>query len=287
MKTVLLTLSAVFAFSAPTLAELPDKKVLTLEAAKRVAFAAADEAQRRQARVVVAVVDDGGYPIYLERGDGAQVISAQVAIDKARTAAIYRRPSRVFEEQVRNGRVAALALSGAVPLQGGLPLMAGSAVVGAIGVSGETPQQDEDIARAGVTALSQSGATAPVTHLDAASVAAAFAQGAPLVETAEYKVHASRRGEPGLVEVHEYETDIFYVLQGEASFVGGGTLLDGRVIGPGEIRGTELVGGTPRRLIPGDVVIVPRGTPHQFSEIHQAPFLYFVVKPILPAGGAS
>jgi glc operon protein GlcG len=287
MKKLMVMTAALLVAVNALAVDLPEKKVLTLEAAKQVAAAAADEAQRRHARVVIAVVDDGGYPVYLERGNGAQVASSQVAIDKARTAAIYRRPSKVFEEQVSHGRVSALALSGAAPLQGGLPLVAGDAVVGAIGVSGETPQEDEDIARIGAEALAAGTAAAPVTYLDHAAVVAAFAHGAPLLETPEYKVHASRRAEPGLVEVHEYETDVVYVLEGEATFVTGGRLLDGKVIAPGEIRGSQLEGGNVQQLAPGDVVVVPRGTPHWFRAIQKAPFLYFVVKPIAVPGGAS
>jgi glc operon protein GlcG len=287
MNRLMLTLAALVAVLNTAAAELPAKKVLTLEAARQVAAAAAAEAQRRHARVVIAVVDDGGYPVYLERGNGAQVASSQVAIDKARTAAIYRRPSKVFEEQVSGGRASALALSGAAPLQGGLPLVAGDDVVGAIGVSGESPQEDEDVARAGAEALADGAIASPATYLDHDAVAAAFARGEPLLETPEYKVHASRRTEPGLIEVHEYETDVVYVLEGKADFVTGGRVLDGKVTAPGEIRGTRLEGGSVRALAPGDVVVVPRGTPHWFREIRQAPFLYFVVKPIDLPGGVS
>jgi glc operon protein GlcG len=134
-------------------ASLPTKPYLTLDAARRVAAAAEAEASKRGLGVVVAVVDEGGTLIVLERLDTAQVASVDVAIAKARTAAIFRRPSRVFEEQVRNGRVAALALPGAAALQGGLPLEYGGRVIGAIGVSGDAPQVDEDIAAAGVAAL--------------------------------------------------------------------------------------------------------------------------------------
>jgi glc operon protein GlcG len=95
------------------------------------------------------VVDDGGYPILLRRLDDTQVASVEVGIGKARTAAIFRRPSKVFEDQVRSGRVAALALPGATPLQCGVPLVFGGKVVGAIGVSGNTLQEDEEIAMAG------------------------------------------------------------------------------------------------------------------------------------------
>ena len=287
MNKLMVMTAALLAALNALATDLPEKKVLTLEAARQVAAAATAEAQRRHARVVIAVVDDGGYPVYLERGNGAQVASSQVAIDKARTAAIYRRPSKVFEEQVSHGRVSALALNGAVPLQGGLPLVAGDAVVGAIGVSGETPQEDEDIARVGAEALAAGAVASAVTYLDRDAVTAAFARGAPLLETPEYKVHASRRTGPGLIEVHAYETDIVYVLEGEATFVTGGRLLDGKVIAPGEIRGSQLEGGNVQQLAPGDVVVVPRGTPHWFREIGTAPFLYFVVKPIAAPGGAS
>ena len=138
----------------PTLTEgLPTKEVLTLRAAKAVADAAEAEAVRRGSAVVIAVVDDGGSLLVLHRLDDTQVASVEVGIGKARTAAIFRRPSREFEEQIRNGRVAALALPGATPLQGGIPLTAAGRVVGAIGVSGNTPQEDEDIAKAGAAAF--------------------------------------------------------------------------------------------------------------------------------------
>src|SRR6266566_2435723 len=130
-------------------AQLPTKQVLTLEAAKKIAAAAEAEAKKRGATVVIAVVDDGGYLLVLERLDDTQVASVDVGIAKARTAAIFRRPSKVFEDQVREGRVAALALPGAVALQGGVPIIVEGKVVGAIGVSGNSPQEDEDIAKVG------------------------------------------------------------------------------------------------------------------------------------------
>ena len=131
-------------------AELPTKKVLTLGMAKKKLVAAAEvEAKKRGATVVIAVVDDGGQLILLERLDDTQVASVEVAIGKARTAAIFRRPSKVFEDQVKNGRVAALALPGATPLQGGIPITVEGKVIGAIGASGNSPQEDEEIALAG------------------------------------------------------------------------------------------------------------------------------------------
>jgi glc operon protein GlcG len=133
-------------------AELPVKRVLTLGAAKKIAAAAEAEALKRGSTVVIVVVDDGGHVIVLERLDDTQVASVEVGIGKARTAAIFRRPSKVFEDQIREGRVAALALPGATPLQGGIPITVNGKVIGAIGVSGNTPQEDEDIAKAGAAA---------------------------------------------------------------------------------------------------------------------------------------
>ncbi len=129
--------------------ELAVKKILSLNAAMKIAAAAQAEAARRGATVVIAVVDDGGNLIVLHRLDDTQVASVEVGIGKARTAAIFRRPSKEFEDQIRSGRVAARALPGATPLQGGLPITVDGKVVGAIGVSGNTPQEDEDIAKAG------------------------------------------------------------------------------------------------------------------------------------------
>jgi glc operon protein GlcG len=144
---ILISAPAAFAQSG-----LTTKKVLTLDAAKTIAHAAEVEAMKRGSTVVIVVVDDGGYPILLERLDDTQVASVEVGIGKARTAAIFRRPSKVFEDQVKTGRVAALALPGATPLQGGIPIVVDGKVVGAIGVSGNTPQEDEDIAKAGAAA---------------------------------------------------------------------------------------------------------------------------------------
>ncbi|HSB27155.1 MAG TPA: heme-binding protein [Pyrinomonadaceae bacterium] len=131
------------------------KRTLTLGLAKKIAAAAEAEALKRGSTVVIAVVDDGGYLLVLERLDDTQVASVDVGIAKARTAAIFRRPSKVFEDQVRDGRVAALGLPGAAPLQGGVPILFEGKVIGAIGVSGNTPQEDEDIAKVGAAAISQ------------------------------------------------------------------------------------------------------------------------------------
>jgi len=148
-KRILQMLFLVAVATAGARAQLPTKQVLTLDAAKRIAAAAEAEAKKRGATVVIAVVDDGGYLLVLERLDDTQVASVDVGIAKARTAAIFRRPSKVFEDQVKNGRVSALALPGAVALQGGVPIIIDGKVVGAVGVSGNSPQEDEDIAKVG------------------------------------------------------------------------------------------------------------------------------------------
>jgi glc operon protein GlcG len=147
-----LCLTSLFFTTISIQADLPVKKVLTLEAAKKIAAAAEAEAKKRGSTVVIVVVDDGGHLLLLERLDDTQVASVEVGIGKARTAAIFRRPSKVFEDQVRDGRVAALALPGATPLQGGVPIEFEGKVIGAIGVSGNTPQEDEDIAKVGAAA---------------------------------------------------------------------------------------------------------------------------------------
>jgi uncharacterized protein GlcG (DUF336 family) len=143
----------VIAMAVAVRADLPTKKVLTLAVAKKIAAAAEAEALKRGSTVVIAVVDDGGYLLVLHRLDDTQVASVEVGIAKARTAAIFRRPSKVFEDQVREGRIAALALPGAAPLQGGVPILYEGKVIGAIGVSGNTPQEDEEIAKVGALAL--------------------------------------------------------------------------------------------------------------------------------------
>ena len=158
MRVILWVVGSVFlVMAAPARAEEAltlDKKVLSLSAARRIVAASEAEANARGLGVVVVVVDDAGNIIQLSRMDTAQVASINVGIGKARTAAIYRRPSRVFEEQIKNGRIAALALADATPLQGGVPVLIDGKVVGAVGVSGDSPQADEEIAIAGAKAVS-------------------------------------------------------------------------------------------------------------------------------------
>ena len=127
-------------------------------------------------------------------------------------------------------------------------------------------------------ALVEAGATEnPVSYFEADSVAASFARGGVLLVAPHYMIHTSRRTEPGKVEVHAEDTDLIYVLEGGATFVTGGTLLDGKSIAPGEIRGTQLRGGTTRMLVKGDVIVVPNGTPHWFQAV-EGPLLYYTIK---------
>jgi mannose-6-phosphate isomerase-like protein (cupin superfamily) len=153
-------------------------------------------------------------------------------------------------------------------------------VVGGVGVSGAAnAAQDEELALAGAKAIEAPAAPVAVTFLDKARVDVAFAKGEPLLETADYKIHASRREKPGLAEVHEHETDILRVVSGTARLVTGGTLVDARPLGAGEIRGSSIANGSARDLAPGDVVVIPAGVPHWFERVSD-PFTYYVVKPI-------
>jgi mannose-6-phosphate isomerase-like protein (cupin superfamily) len=143
------------------------------------------------------------------------------------------------------------------------------------------------VAAFSLLAASSRGAAADggVTFIPAGETAAAFAKGRPLVETSPYKVHASRRDAPGQAEVHDVDTDILYVLEGSASIVTGGEAIDARDTAPNEKRGASIRGGATQRLVKGDVIIIPSGVPHQFTEV-QAPFLYYAVKVTGGQGGS-
>ena len=117
----------------------------------------------------------------------------------------------------------------------------------------------------------------PVIHLDHQTVAAAFAQGVPLLATNNFKVQAGRRTAPGEVEIHDHDTDIFYILEGSATFVTGGKAVQTKTIGPGETRAKEITGGDERHLVKGDIIVIPNGVPHWFKAV-DGPFLYYVVK---------
>lgn len=133
--------------------ELGTKRVLTLEVAKEIAAAAAAHANEHGWRVIITILDDGGNMIYLERLDGTPIGSIDIAVRKAKTAAIFEIPSRSFQDAVSNGSTQVLAADNIMPMQGGLPLSAGGDVIGAIGVSGAKGDQDAEIAAAGAACL--------------------------------------------------------------------------------------------------------------------------------------
>jgi uncharacterized protein GlcG (DUF336 family) len=126
---------------------------LSLEDAKRVAAAARVEAEKNGWAIVIAVVDDGGHLMYLERMDGAQKASSHIAEEKGRTAILFKRPSKAIEEVVLEGRIVMMGLPGAVPLEGGVPLVKDGQFLGGIGISGVQSFQDGIVARAGAAAL--------------------------------------------------------------------------------------------------------------------------------------
>jgi uncharacterized protein GlcG (DUF336 family) len=144
--------SVLVLFSLNASAQLADKKVLTLDAARKIAAAAEAEAKKNNWNVVIAIVDDGGHLIYLQRIDGTQTGSVDVAIKKAQTAMSFKRPTKVFEDAVAGGRQAILGLHGALPLEGGIPITVGGQIIGAIGVSGVKSTEDGQIAKAGADA---------------------------------------------------------------------------------------------------------------------------------------
>jgi glc operon protein GlcG len=245
---------------------------LTYDGARHAAEAVGAEAARRGVAPVVSAVDAGGALMYLLRPDAAQVASVEVTTDKARTAAIYRRPSKDFEEQASGGRPSALHLARAVPLQGGVPISFRETVIGAVGVSGATSaDEDQELALIGAEAVERA-ASATNGHVDGATFISTetlkrkFEEGGLVLDTPDYKIDAGRRVSPGPPELHEREVDVMRVVSGTATVVTGG-----------QIRGDRIEGGEERTLSEGDVLAVPNGVPHQFTEVSD-PFLYFVVK---------
>lgn len=134
---------------------LTNKRCLTLEVVKAIAAAAEAEAINNHWKVSIAIVDDGANLLYLERLDGAQIASADVALGKARTAMRYKRPSKSLEDAVAGGRTALVAVDGLTPLQGAVPIVHEGEIIGAIGVSGVLSSQDEQIATAGASMLAK------------------------------------------------------------------------------------------------------------------------------------
>jgi len=304
-----IAIAAMLAFTAASHAQIVEKKSLNLDGAKKAIAAAVDYAKKNNAPGgVIAVVDEGGNLMALERLDGTFAMGATISIGKARTAVLFKKPTRFFEELINKGRTAMTAVDGFTPLIGGIPIIIDGQVVGGVGVSGAaSANQDEELALAGAAVFAESAkadppqkstsgddvkgapmmkATNGATFIDAQRVTAAFAKGQPLLETAGYKVHASRRVEPGQAEIHTLDTDVIYVVDGSATLVTGGKAIDTKEVGPNEIRGSKIEGGMEHRITKGDVIIIPNGVPHQFTavtgELH-----YFVCKPTALAARAQ
>jgi glc operon protein GlcG len=116
-----------------------------------------------------------------------------------------------------------------------------------------------------------------VTFIDSQMVAAGFQKGAVLASMGNYMVHASHREMDGVAEIHTLDTDLIYILEGSASFATGGSVPDAKPTEPNELRGSAIVGGESRRVVKGDVIVVPAGVPHMFTNV-QGPLNYYVVK---------
>jgi uncharacterized protein GlcG (DUF336 family)/mannose-6-phosphate isomerase-like protein (cupin superfamily) len=272
-------------------AQTAEKKALTIDGAKKVIAAAVAYAKKNSAPGgVIAVVDEGGNLMALERLDGTFAAGANISIGKARTAVLFKRPTKAFEDIIKNGRTAMVALPDAyfTPLQGGVPIVVDGQVVGGVGVSGAaSAQQDEELAMAGAGVFSadiKASETIPanksaVIFFDASQVNTSFSKGAVLVDGTDrnYMVHTSRRDKPGQAEIHTLDTDIIYVMQGTAAFVTGGSAVEAKEIAPNEIRGSRIEGGDARQLKKGDVIIVPNNTPHWFKDV-SGEFLYYTIK---------
>ncbi len=132
---------------------MASKPILTLEDARRVAAAAESEARSNEWKVVIAVVDDGGHLLYLQRSHDTQFGSVETAIAKAHAAVAFQRPTKASEDAVLSGRLIHLALPGVIPAEGGVPLVCNGVIIGGLGISGVRSFQDGQIAQAGVNAL--------------------------------------------------------------------------------------------------------------------------------------
>jgi len=277
MKALRTSLAILALLSVTTLqAQVAEKKSLTSDGARTVIAAAVAHANGKKTTGVIAVVDNGGNLMALERIDGTFAAGANIAIGKARTAALFQKPTHFFEDTVNKGRTAMVALDGFTPLQGGVPISVDGQIVGAVGVSGaSTAQEDEELAITGANALD---ATPTVTYFPKDDVKTAFAKGSVLFDRGEkYMVHASRREQAGMAEIHTQDADIVYVLEGTATLVTGGKAVNAKPTAPGEFRGDRIEGGESRQLSKGDVIVVPATVPHWFKEVSN-PFLYYVVK---------
>ena len=151
-----LVLGAVVLFGQSAAAQLLEKKALSLAVARKMVAAAEAEAERNHWRGVVAVVDDGGWIILLERMDHtALTAGVELAAGKARSAALFKKPTQALEQAINQGRYAAITARGFIEMQGGLPVVVDGEVIGGIGASFATPEEDEQVAKAGLAALNQ------------------------------------------------------------------------------------------------------------------------------------
>jgi glc operon protein GlcG len=147
--------SFIFAFAMVTLAQsaAPYGPSISLESAKKAAAVALGEARKNNWTMAVAVVDPNGTLVYYEKMDNTQNGSAKVAIDKARSAALFKRPTKAFADRIATGNAGVLSIEGAIPVEGGVPLLIEGKIVGAIGVSGDTSEHDGVCAQAGADSL--------------------------------------------------------------------------------------------------------------------------------------
>lgn len=276
----LMALSALAIYATPPPTHAAGESISLAEARQAteaaVAFARANDAPGG----AIAIVDAGGQIVYLERLDGSFPAAGAISIGKARTAALFQKPTKFFEEAVNNGRTTMVALpeiTPFTPLQGGVPLTRNGVVVGAIGVSGAaSAQQDNDIAEAAARAFAAARAAA-VRYVPASRVSGAFDRNETVLQTPALRVNPSHRDGPGEAEVHLWEGDVMYVLAGRATLVTGGSVVDAKTVAPGEIRGPRIDGGVAHEITAGDVIHVPPGVPHWFRRVG-APLRYYVVK---------
>lgn len=126
---------------------------VNLDTAKKITAGAVAESKRNNWNVAIAIVDNHGFLAYYEKTDDTQTASANIAIEKARTAAMWRRPSKVVEDATNKGRVSLLGVPGLLPIDGGLPIVMGGKIIGGVGVSGVDSHQNAQVAKAGLEGL--------------------------------------------------------------------------------------------------------------------------------------
>jgi uncharacterized protein GlcG (DUF336 family) len=146
-------LALVFFGFVSSFAQEATKPVLTLEVAKQLAVAAENEAAKNNLSMVITILDDGGNLLYFERMNSAQLGSIDVALAKARTALYFKRPTKSYQDRVAGGDMTLLKVPNVIPVEGGLPLIVHDQIIGSVGVSGGTPQQDGMVAQAAITAF--------------------------------------------------------------------------------------------------------------------------------------